>query len=83
MSNHRGLKSFRKVKNKLATLDIIWRPNRGRGSHGCFIGPNQETGHKQAYPIPASQQREICPDYLNRLRRRFGLEGKKWDDFFD
>jgi hypothetical protein len=82
MAASRGLKSFRQVKKQLATLNIVWHANKGKGSHGCFIGKNQTTGVNHSYPIPRSQQREICPDYLKGLRRRFGLEGKKWNDFF-
>ena len=83
MADSRGLKSFHQVRRKLATLNIVWHPERGRGSHGCFVGQNQETGVNHVYPIPRNQQREICPDYLKGIRRRFGLEDKKWDDFFD
>jgi len=77
------LKSFRHVRRKLKELGINWTPSRGKGSHGCFIGLSQRTKGLNSFPIPRSQQREINRDYLNALRRRFGLEDEKWDDIFD
>lgn len=83
MARRGGLKPFRRVKERLKSLGIIWNPRRGKGSHGAFIGPHQETGRKQTFPIPQSQQREITIDYLKGIRRRFGLTDEKWTDFFD
>lgn len=77
------LKSFRKVRKKLAALNINWDPRRGKGSHGCFIGPHRQTGKLNAFPIPRSQQQQINIDYLKTLRRHFGLEAKQWDQLFD
>ena len=78
----RGLTKFRTVKNALADLGIIWRPARGKGSHGCFVGPHQQTSTRHSYPIPSHQQREMNVDYLKGLRRRFGLNDKKYDSLF-
>ena len=83
MSNRIRLKSFRQIKNNLNEIGIFWDPKRGKGSHGCFIGPNKETGGLHAFPIPKSQQREINIDYLKALRRHFGLTDNKWDSLFD
>lgn len=77
------LKSFRRIKANLSSINIIWDPQRGKGSHGCFIGPHQETHRQNAYPIPKNQQREITIDYIKGLRRRFGLTDKKWDYIFE
>ena len=83
MSSRTRLKSFRQIKSNLNTLGISWEPKRGKGSHGCFIGPHQETGRLHSYPIPHNQQREITTDYIKGIRRRFGLTDKKWDELFD
>lgn len=73
---------FRLVRKKLAELEIYWLPNKGKGSHGSFVGPDQE-GNQQTFPLPRHQQSEINYDYLNGLRRRFGLTGKRWVGFFE
>jgi len=83
MSSGARVKSFRKIKKNLSKIDISWDTKRGRGSHGCFIGPNQETKRLHSYPVPQNQQREITIDYVNGIRRRFGLTGKEWDHIFD
>ncbi len=83
MASSHGLKPFRRVRKRLKELGIIWNPTSGKGSHGSFIGPNQKTGSLNAFPLPRSQQREINADYLSAIRRRFGLIGKDWNDFFD
>jgi predicted RNA binding protein YcfA (HicA-like mRNA interferase family) len=74
MSGHIRLKSFRQVKKSLHKIGIFWTPERGKGSHGCFIGPNQKTGRLHTFPLPSHQQREINIDYIKRLRDRFGLD---------
>lgn len=83
MSGRIRLKLFRQIKKNLNGLGISWSPTRGRGSHGCFTGPNQETKRLHSFPIPRDQQREINIGYLKALRRHFGLTDKKWDSFFD
>jgi len=83
MASSSRVKSFRHVKKKLKELDILWDPSRGKGSHGCFIGPHQQTRRLHAFPLPRHQQKEINIDFFNALRRRFGLMGKQWDDLFD
>ena len=79
----RRLRNFRQIKRGLASLGITWAPASGKGSHGSFIGPHQQTGTSHSYPIPRHQQREINIDYINGLRRRFGLEDKDHDSLFD
>jgi hypothetical protein len=79
MSDRVRLKSFRQVKTNLHRIGISWNPKRGKGSHGCFIGPNQKTRRVHSFPIPRNQQREMNIDYIKRLRDRFGLD----DTFFD
>jgi len=71
---------FRHIRKQLKELDIYWVPDKGKGSHGAFVGPNQD-GNIQAFTLPRSQQSEINRDYLVALRRRFGLIGKKWANF--
>lgn len=83
MSGRIRLKSFRQIRKNLNGLGISWDPKRGRGSHGCFTGPNQETGGLHSYPIPQNQQREITIDYIKGIRHHFGLTDKKWDSLFD
>jgi len=83
MSGGQRVRSFRHIKKKLKELNISWHPAKGKGSHGSFVGPDQQTGKLHAFPIPRNQQREINNDYFSRLRKRFGLEGKKWIKFFD
>lgn len=83
MASNIRLRSFRRIRKNLVALNIKWDSTRGKGSHGCFIGPHQETGTLNTYPIPKDQQREINIDYIKRLRRRFGLTDKKWDYIFE
>ena len=83
MASGSRLKSFRRIKQNLAKFDIIWNPKKGKGSHGSFVGPHLESARSNAFPIPKSQQREINLDYVNGLRRRFGVTDKKWDTLFD
>jgi predicted RNA binding protein YcfA (HicA-like mRNA interferase family) len=73
---------FRLARKKLKELNILWNPDKGKGSHGAFVGPDQD-GNIQAFTLPRHQQSQINDDYLNALRRRFGLTGKKWVGFFE
>lgn len=73
---------FRKLRKKLALQGIEWDRKGGKGSHGVFAGPDRH-GRRQSFPLPRSQQREVTQDYMNALRRRFGLQGREWDAFFD
>lgn len=79
MSGRVPLKSFRQVRNNLHKIGIFWDPKRGKGSHGCFIGPNQKTQRLHSFPVPRNQQLEMNIDYIKRLRERFSLD----EDFFD
>lgn len=81
MSGRPRLK-FRHIRKKLEQLGINWRPDKGKGSHGSFVGPDRD-GNKHSYTLPRSQQSFINRDYFNGLRHRFGLTGKKWTKFFD
>ena len=83
MASRSRLKSFRHVKKIIKELDILWHPARGKGSHGSFIGLNQKTKARNTFPLPRNQQHEINIDYFRALRRRFGLNDKEWDNFFD
>lgn len=80
MSSNPRLK-FRHVKKKLQELKISWHPEKGKGSHGAFVGPDQD-GNEQSFPLPRKQQNEISNDYFSDLCRRFGLKDKKWIKFF-
>ncbi len=72
---------FRHIRKQLKELGIYWVPDKGKGSHGSFVGPDQD-GNIHAFTLPRSQQSEVNRDYLAALRRRFGLIGKKWSNFF-
>lgn len=80
MSGRIRLKSFREVRKNLHKIGIFWTPERGKGSHGCFIGANKKTGRQHSFPIPRHQQKEINIDYIKRLLDRFGLEETFFDD---
>jgi hypothetical protein len=63
---------FRKLIKLLAQRDIQWDPGKGKGSHGCFVGPDAD--HEiQSYPIPYRQQRETARVYLKGICDRFGM----------
>jgi len=83
MSGGSRVKSFRNIKKNLQKIGISWDAKRGKGSHGCFFGPNQKTQRLHSFPIPKNQQREITIDYVNGIRRHFGLTDKEWDYLFD
>ena len=72
---------FGYVRKKLKQLNIHWHPDKGKGSHGAFVGPDQH-GNIQAFTLPRHQQSQINPDYFKALRRRFGLNSSKWIQFF-
>jgi predicted RNA binding protein YcfA (HicA-like mRNA interferase family) len=73
---------FRDLRKRLKELNIIWHPDKGKGSHGAFVGPDQD-GRIQAFTLPRHQQSYINRDYLKALRRRFNLTGEKWVGFFE
>jgi len=64
---------FRELANRLKSLSIYWEKGRGKGSHGCFVGPDAN-GKIQAYPIPKSNQKDVCRSYLKGLCQRFGID---------
>ena len=72
---------FRLLKAKLSDLGIIWDRSRGKGSHGVFMGEDM-SGRPQCFPIPRNQQKQVHKSVLNKLRRRFQLDGSRWDAFF-
>ena len=75
---------FRKLKKVLARYGIEWKPQKGKGSHGVFVGESHVLQIRQVYPIPASQQKEISQAYIRPLRRKFELtkeSGVSDDDF--
>jgi len=75
--------SFSLLKDKLSPLGINWVPSKGKGGHGSFVGPDH-IGEEQAYPLPdiKNERGQINSSYFKTLRRRFGLAGSKWDEYF-
>jgi len=63
---------FKRLKRKLAKYNISWDQQRGKGSHGCFVGLDSK-GKRQSYPIPYKQQKNINRNYLKALFNRFAL----------
>jgi len=72
---------FLRLRKKLRSINIIWHPEIGKGSHGAFVGDDLR-GEKQVYVLPRHQQKDVSADYLKVLRRRFLLTGEEWDKFF-
>ncbi len=72
---------FRHIRKQLKELGNYWVLVKGKGSHWSFVGQDQD-GNIHAFTLARRQQSEVNRDYLAALRRRFGLIGKKWADFF-
>lgn len=64
---------FRKLKRILHKYGIVWDSRKGKGSHGVFVGPSHQTGLKQVYTVPGTQQKKVSKAYLTPLRRKFEL----------
>jgi len=63
---------FRTLERRLKRLQIYWRPRKGKGGHGSFVGPDK-AGRTQAFSLPSSQHRQVAKAYVVGLMRRFGL----------
>ena len=64
---------FKKLRTLLEHRNIIWDASKGKGSHGCFVGPDAN-GNIQSYPIPHKQQKQTQKCYLKGLCARFGID---------
>ena len=63
---------FRELTKRLKALNIEWDDDKGKGSHGGFVGPDKH-GRIQAFPIPKGERKETRKSYLKSLCRRFEL----------
>lgn len=63
---------FRKLEKLLKDRSIVWEPDKGKGGHGSFVGPDK-SGKIQAYPLGRTQAKEVTREYLKGLCRRFEL----------
>ena len=68
--------SFSPLKRQLKKYEIYWRPRKGKGGHGSFVGPDRN-GNIQSFPLPSSQHKEIRKIYLKGLCRRFQLDASE------
>jgi hypothetical protein len=64
---------FSRLKRRLKRYQIYWDQDKGKGSHGSFIGPDKD-GNSQSYTIPLKQQNETEKVYLKGVCNRFGLD---------
>ncbi len=59
---------FSRIRRRPKKLKIYWVPSRGKGGHGCFVGPDKK-GNIQSDPIGSKDQREIRRIYLQAFFR--------------
>jgi len=66
----------RKLIKNLKKNGINWVPQKGKGGHGVFEGPDVN-GIVQKYPLPSAEhKKEVTGEYLRGMLRRFGLTEK-------
>ncbi len=79
------LVKFRKLKRILnKNYNILWDQDKGKGSHGSFVGLSRKSRTRETYPIPHKHQQDVPNVYVNALRRAFELTEKDGvkDDLF-
>ena len=74
--------SFRQLRTNLRKLGIVWKKRKGKGGHGSFVGPDNDSNN-QAYSIPSSQRKEVRKPYLKKLCDRFGFTEEEKKQAFE